>query len=197
KQGKAAHDPLVSGYSPSEQLSLEQRKAVDHIFGSRGFITLFRGGAGTGKSFTLKEVERGLSSAGHPVIVLAPQRQQARDLQQDGLPAQTLAQLLTTKNLSPKAIVLLDEAGQVGGRDLHTLVKLVQAQHGRLILSGDTRQQGAVTASDALRAIEDYAGLKAAEIRTIRRQDPKRAKDAAERRHIRAYRAAVKSAAAG
>src|SRR5690606_40117416 len=43
KQGKAAHDPLVSGYSPSEQLSLEQRKAVDHIFGSRGFITLFRG----------------------------------------------------------------------------------------------------------------------------------------------------------
>src|SRR5690606_16670976 len=75
--------------------------------------------------------------------------------------------------------------------------KLVQAQHGRLILSGDTRQQGAVTASDALRAIEDYAGLKPAEIRTIRRQDPKRAKAAAERRQIRAYRAAVKSAAAG
>src|SRR5690606_37476202 len=91
KQGKAAHDPLVSGYSPSEQLSLEQRKAVDHIFGSRGFITLFRGGAGTGTSFTLKEVERGLSSTGHPVVVLAPQRQQVRDLQQDGLPAQTLA----------------------------------------------------------------------------------------------------------
>jgi len=197
KQGRAAHEPLVRECSLSAQLSSEQRKAVERIFGSRGFITLFRGGAGTGKSFTLKEVERGLSSAGHPVVVLAPQRQQARDLQQDGLPAQTLAQLLTTKNLPPKAIVLLDEAGQVGGRDLHTLVKLVQGRGGRLILSGDTRQQGAVTASDALRAIEDYAGLKPAEILTIRRQDPKRAKDAAERRHIRAYRAAVKSAAAG
>ena len=197
KQGRAAHAPLLEGYSLSAQLSSEQRKAVERIFGSRGFITLFRGGAGTGKSFTLKEVERGLSSAGHPVIVLAPQRQQVRDLQADGLSAQTLARVLATREVPACAVVILDEAGQVGGRDLHTLVKLVQAQHGRLILSGDTRQQGAVTASDALRAIEDYAGLKPAEIRTIRRQDPKRAQDAAERRQIRAYRAAVKSAAAG
>lgn len=197
KQGRAAHSALIPNYTPSSLLSTEQRKAVDQISRSHGFITLFRGGAGTGKSFTLKEVERGLTSAGHPVIVLAPQRQQVRDLQADGLSAQTLARVIATREIPSRAVVILDEAGQVGGRDLHTLVKLVQAQHGRLILSGDTRQQGAVTASDALRAIEDYAGLKPAEIRTIRRQDPKRAKDAAERRHIRAYRAAVKSAAAG
>ncbi|MFA6962200.1 MAG: MobF family relaxase [Opitutaceae bacterium] len=197
KTGRGSHVPLVAAPSLSSSLSPEQRQAVEHIFGSRGFITLFRGGAGTGKSFTLKEVERGLSAAGHPVVVLAPQRQQVRDLQSDGLPAQTLAQVLTSKSLPPRAVVLLDEAGQVGGRELHALVKLVQAQHGRLILSGDTRQQGAVTASDALRAIETYSGLKAAEIRAIRRQDPKRAKTAAEKRFVRGYRAAVKAAAAG
>lgn len=197
KNGRGNHVPLVAAPSLSSSLLPEQREAVAHIFGSRGFITLFRGGAGTGKSFTLKEVERGLSAAGHPVVVLAPQRQQVRDLQADGLSAQTLAQALTSKSLPPRAVVLLDEAGQVGGRELHALVKLVQAQHGRLILSGDTRQQGAVTASDALRAIEIYSGLKAAEIHAIRRQDPKLAKTAAERRFVRGYRAAVKAAAAG
>ena len=66
-----------------------------------------------------------------------------------------------------------------------------------MILSGDTRQQGAVTASDALRAIETYSGLKAAEIRAIRRQDPKLARTVAEKRFVRGYRAAVKAAAAG
>ena len=197
KLGKSAHSSLMPDYAPADSLTAEQRKAVDHIARSCGFITLFRGGAGTGKSFTLKEVERGLSSAGHPVVVLAPQRQQVRDLQADDLPAQTLAQVLTTQGIPPRAVVILDEAGQVGGRELHTLVKLVQAQHGRLILSGDTRQQGAVTASDALRAIEDYAGLKPAEIHAIRRQDPKRAKTSAEKRFVRGYRAAVKAAAAG
>ena len=197
KTGRGSHVPLVPSPSLSPSLSPEQRHALEHIFGSRGFITLFRGGAGTGKSFTLKEVERGLSAAGHPVVVLAPQRQQVRDLQADGLPAQTLAQVLVSKALLPHAVVLLDEAGQVGGRELHALVKLVQAQHGRLILSGDTRQQGAVTASDALRAIETYSGLKAAEIRAIRRQDPKLVRTVAEKRFVRGYRAAVKAAAAG
>ncbi|AHF92702.1 conjugal transfer protein [Opitutaceae bacterium TAV5] len=197
KEGRLAHEPFVNTPKPSPSLSPEQRNAVNRIFASRDFITLFRGGAGTGKSFALKEVERGLSAASHPVVVLAPQRQQVHDLQQDGLAAQTLAQVLATKALPPHAVVLLDEAGQVGGRELHALVKLVQAQRGRLILSGDTRQQGAVTASDALRSIETYAGLRAAEIRSIRRQDPRRARSIDERKFIRGYRAAVKAAAAG
>jgi ATP-dependent exoDNAse (exonuclease V) alpha subunit len=66
-----------------------------------------------------------------------------------------------------------------------------------LILSGDTRQHGAVQASDALRAIEKFSGLKAAVLREIRRQDPTRAKSVAERAFVAAYRKAVKSAAVG
>lgn len=198
KDGRFVHPALVPVSAPlSSSLSNEQRRAVEHIFASRDFVTLFRGGAGTGKSFTLKEVERGLSAAGYGVVVVAPQRQQVADLQVDGLPAQTLAQLLLKKRLPEHPVVLLDEAGQVGGADLHGLVKLVQSQQGRLILSGDTHQHGAVAASDALRSIETYAGLSVAEIRSIRRQDPSRGTTPAERRSIRAYRAAVKAASAG
>lgn len=198
REGRWECAPLASDYRLSNPaLSGEQRGAVERILGSRDFITLFRGGAGTGKSFTLKEVERALTASGHSVVVVAPQRQQVTDLSADGLPAQTLAHLLTMKRLPARPVVLLDEAGQVGGADLHALVRLVQQQKGRLILSGDTRQHGAVAASDALRALETYAGLQIAELRTIRRQNPKLGVSTAERQNIRAYRTAVNAAAHG
>jgi hypothetical protein len=66
-----------------------------------------------------------------------------------------------------------------------------------MILSGDTRQHGAVAASDALRAIEQHGRIKAAEIREIRRQNPSLGVSRAERRSIREYRTAVKAAADG
>ena len=197
RAGRRRYAPLACDFVGSPALSTEQRAAVGQILGSRDFVTLFRGGAGTGKSFALKEVQRGLAGAGHPVVVLAPQRQQVLDLQKDGLDAQTLAQLLVTDRLPRGAVVMVDEAGQVGGRELHALMRLVQDNAGRMILSGDTRQHGAVTASDALRAIEEHGWLKPAEIREIRRQNPTLGRSEAERRFIRSYRAAVAAAAAG
>jgi ATP-dependent exoDNAse (exonuclease V) alpha subunit len=64
-------------------------------------------------------------------------------------------------------------------------------------LSGDTRQHGAIQASDALRAIEEFSGLKAAVLRDIRRQNPASTKSAKERVFVTAYRDAVKAAASG
>jgi ATP-dependent exoDNAse (exonuclease V) alpha subunit len=145
----------------------------------------------------LKEIERAIRGTGTPVVVLAPQRQQVHDLENDGLPAQTLAHLLASKQLPAKAVVILDEAGQVGGRDLRELIRLVESQHARLILSGDTRQHGAVAASDALRAIEKHSYPRVAVLRTIRRQNPDLGQSLEERRFIRQYRAAVKRAASG
>ena len=197
KEGRFRHDALAPAYEPQAKLSAEQMTAVRQILASRDFITLFRGVAGSGKSFALKEVERGLMAAGRPVLVLAPQRQQVLDLQHDGLPAQTVAQILTTKQIPRNSTLILDEAGQIGGRDLHALVALVRAAKGRIILSGDTRQHGAVAASDAMRAIEKHACPNPAEIRTIRRQDPTLGHSGAERQFIRGYRGAVRAAAGG
>jgi hypothetical protein len=195
--GRNRHAAMNPGYRASASLSAEQTVAVEKILRSRDFITLFRGGAGTGKSFTLKEVERGLTAAGRPVVVLAPQRQQVQDLQADGLGADTLAHFLQQKQLAGGAAVIVDEAGQIGTRQLAELIRVVSASGGRLILSGDTRQHGAVAASDALRAIEKHSGLKPAVIQTIRRQDPRLGVTAGQRSFIRTYRKAVKAAADG
>ena len=69
-----AHDgisrfwPLAPGFIP-KGLADDQKKAVERILNSRNFITLFRGGAGTGKSFALQAVNQGLTEAGHAVLV--------------------------------------------------------------------------------------------------------------------------------
>ncbi len=197
REGRGQHLPLNASFPLAADLSAEQAAAVKQILASRDFITLFRGSAGTGKSFTLREVMQGLRAAGHPVVVLTPQRQQVADLCADGLPAETVSHRLELKSVPPRAVVLVDESGQIGGKQLGDLVALVKKHGGRLILSGDTRQHGAVQASDALRAIEEFSGLSAAVLREIRRQDPARAKSTAERAFVTAYRRAVKAAASG
>lgn len=186
-----------AAFTPDSGLSAEQRRAVTKILESYALITLFRGPAGAGKSLTLREVRRGLVAANRPVVVLAPQRQQVLDLERDGLPAQTLARALADGSVPPRAAILLDEASQVGIRDLSRLTELARKANARLILSGDTRQHGAVAASDALVLLERYAGLPVAKLRTIRRQDPSLVPSREEKRAVAQYRLAVKLASRG
>jgi conjugative relaxase-like TrwC/TraI family protein len=199
KHGAGRFAPLVAGAPRSvQQLAEDQQRAFDRIVASRDLVTLFRGGAGTGKSYVLRSVQAAVESSGATTVVLAPQRQQVLDLERDGLTGtKTVAEFLQTKAMPPGAVVIVDEAGQIGGRQMHALLELVAASSGRLILSGDTRQHGPVEASDALRAIERYSGLQPAELNAIRRQDPARAATEQEHQRIRRYRDAVKAAAEG
>jgi conjugative relaxase-like TrwC/TraI family protein len=182
----------------NDQLDEEQRQAVNGLVSSPDLVSLFRGGAGTGKSFTLREVQRELKERNCPVHVVAPQRQQVIGLEQDGLEnVETVSALLARRQMPPNTVVLVDEAGQIGGKQMHALLRMVQENQGRVILSGDTRQHGAVEATDALRAIEKYAGLPAVELTNIRRQNPALAKSKTERQWIEQYRQAVAEARDG
>lgn len=199
RDGMGVHSPLAPRLDPEDgQLSPEQSRALDSILWSTNFITLFRGAAGTGKSFVLKRVQQELDTAKCPSVVLAPQRQQVIDLNRIGLThTQTVAECLQRQELPDRSIVIVDEAGQLSGRQMFDLIRLVKERGGRLILSGDTRQHGPVEASDALRAIERYSGVQAAEVSDIRRQNEQRGRTMAERKRIKIYREAVKAAAAG
>ena len=185
--------------SPETSVKVTAEQAINWaVLSSRDFVTLFRGGAGTGKSFTLREVKAGLIQAGHTVQILAPQRQQVADLERDGFSgAQTISALLNQRFLTRGTIVLVDEAGQVGGQQMLELLSMIQTVKGRVILSGDTHQHEAVEASDALRAIEQCSGLGYAELTNIRRQNPQAAKTKAERHWLEQYRLAVKEVQQG
>ena len=199
KTGIRRFEAPNEGYvSNNATLAGDQRNAVTHILRSRDFATLFRGGAGTGKSYALQEVHRGLVAAGRGVCVVAPQRQQVMDLVRDGFKeAQTVSEFLTRREMKHAAVVIVDEAGQLGAKQMLELLQFVKQNDGRVILSGDTRQHGAVEASDALRAIEIYSGLTAAELTEIRRQNPEKARNSTEREFIEQYKRAVEEAADG
>jgi conjugative relaxase-like TrwC/TraI family protein len=197
KEGRAKYQPFHEDYAGQSDLGSEQQEAIERILRSGDFITLFSGGAGTGKSHALREIGAGLNAAGYHVCVLAPQRQQVLDLRRNFDQAQTVSEFLTRRELLSGAVVIVDEAGQIGGKQMHELLAFAKANNGRVILSGDTRQHGAVEASDALIAIERYSGLLPARLTTIRRQNPKLGRTKLERRRIKEYRAAVRKAQIG
>ncbi|MGD0650912.1 MAG: MobF family relaxase [Verrucomicrobiia bacterium] len=199
REGIRQFRPFCVDHSVTKSgLDQDQGHAVEHILSSRDFVTLFRGGAGTGKSYALRIVRNGLLTAGYSLQVIAPQRQQVIDLQRDGMTgAQTVSEFLTKRQLPCGGVVIVDEAGQIGAKQMQRLLHYVQDNGGRVILSGDTRQHGPVEASDALWAIEKYSGLKPAELKEIRRQDPARGKTKEERAQIAEYKQAVKEASEG
>jgi hypothetical protein len=199
KDGVGGCRPFVENPQPvNPKLDDEQRKALDALLHSTNTVSLFRGGAGTGKSFVLRELVDQIEQSGRSVVVLAPQRQQIVDMESAGFPSPTtIANFLLKGELAPDSVVVVDEAGQIGGRQMHQLLRLVRERNARVILSGDTRQHGAVEASDALLAIERYSGIAPVELHTIRRQDPALARNQSERARIKQYRKAVEAAADG
>jgi conjugative relaxase-like TrwC/TraI family protein len=199
KEGFGDCHPLVWNPRPANpQLDEEQRQALKALVSNTNRVSIFRGGAGTGKSFVIRELVEQVKDAGRKVIVLTPQRQQVMDMERAGFPSPaTVASFLMKRELAEGAAVIVDEAGQIGGQQMLELIRLVRDRNARLILSGDTRQYGAVEASDALLAIERHSGVRPVELHNIRRQDPARGKTVDERELIKQYRQAVKLAADG
>ena len=199
RQGISDCYPLVWEPKPFDpKLDAEQREALAALLSNRNRVSVFRGGAGTGKSFVLREMVGQIRDSGRGVLVLAPQRQQVLDMERDGfLSPATVASFLQKKELQTGTVVVVDEAGQIGGKTMLELIRLVVQRKARLVLSGDTRQHGAVEATDALRAIEKHSGVRPVELTNIRRQNPALAKSIEERRRIREYRQAVTEARDG
>jgi hypothetical protein len=84
KYGAGACRPFVENpRPPNPKLDDEQRKALDALLNSTNTVSLFRGGAGTGKSFVLRELVEQIQQSDRRVIVLAPQRQQVVDIRFD------------------------------------------------------------------------------------------------------------------
>jgi hypothetical protein len=87
--------------------------------------------------------------------------------------AETVERLLIDPEMQKQVkgqVLWVDEAGLLSVKDMKRLFDVAKAQDARVILSGDTRQHNAVYRGDALRILEKDAGLKTAELSTIRRQ---------------------------
>jgi ATP-dependent exoDNAse (exonuclease V) alpha subunit len=175
-RGVDRYDHLGKGrdFELSGHLRPEQKRAVEAVLDSRDLAVNVRGAAGTGKTATLREIDRGLRDAGHEVLAVAPTRSAVDELEKIGFRgAATVSRLLEDQDSQSALrgrVLIVDEAGMISGRQMQNLLHLAEDHGARIIFSGDTRQISSVEASDALRILEQESGLKSVSLTEIQRQ---------------------------
>ncbi len=171
RDGKGRCPPLAPGAALAGGLSAEQRRAVEHVLGTRDRVALVRGAAGVGKTTLLNEVARHVPG----LTVLAPSAAASRGaLRFEGFAgADTVARFLADDAFRSRArggVVVVDEAGLVGTPTLVQLLRVTDALGARVVLVGDRRQHASVERGTALRQLETQVGLVPATVTAIQRQ---------------------------
>lgn len=174
KQGKGQFRPLYNQV-PETNLEGQQKAAIEHVLTTTNRVSIVTGKAGAGKTTTLQSLIPLIEKTGLEVTIVAPSAEASRGvLRHEGFQqAETVAKLFGDKAMQEKLldqVLIVDEAGLLGTKDMSALLKLSQDQNTRLILMGDTRQHSSVERGDALRILNTVGGIKTAEISKIYRQ---------------------------
>ena len=174
RAGKGQFVPLYTKV-PLLAVKGDQAEAVSHILTSTDKVSNIQGGAGTGKTTTLKELVGHIHRTGIKTMLVAPTASASRgELREQGFEkADTVAKLMADTDMQNElrdGVLIVDEAGLLGVRDMVALLQLATDKNARLILMGDTRQHASVIRGDALRILNTVAGIKPAEIKKIYRQ---------------------------
>ena len=178
RDGRGRCRPLGDPKRPCSRqwLNDEQKAAVAHVLGSRDRVMIIRGVAGTGKTTLEQEIGEALAEAGKPVVAIAQSVKASREVLRNEAgfkDADTVAMFLKDKKMQEGArggVLLVDEASQLGTREMLRLFDLAADVNARVVLVGDRRQHRSVTAGEPLKLLEEKAGLRVAEVKDILRQ---------------------------
>jgi ATP-dependent exoDNAse (exonuclease V) alpha subunit len=154
-------------------LSAEQRELVAALTRDGHGVHVVRAAAGTGKTFALEAAAEAWRRSGTPLVGCALSARAACELRdQAGIDTTTIARLRTALDrrvaLSAGAVLIVDEAGMAGTRDLARLAAAAERSKAKLVLVGDDRQLPEIDAGGAFRALAEQLG--ATELREVRRQ---------------------------
>lgn len=129
-------------------------------------VTVITGGAGTGKSHTIRSIKDALVAADQSVSVCTPTGKAARRLQADGIMATTIHRLLeyspvtgkftrTAENPLDCEAVVVDEVSMCAIPLLYSLASAIDFSRTRLILVGDYNQLPPIGPGNTLRDFVD------------------------------------------
>ncbi|VVE59120.1 MobF family relaxase [Pandoraea sputorum] len=187
RSGRAALAPIMTAVAvkaalEGSPLNADQRLAVEAIVATPHRFVGIQGDAGTGKTYTVNQAvalvrqapsgeggERGQS--GYRTVALAPYGNQVKVLRNAGLDAHTLASFLRAKDkpIDARTIVVLDEAGVVGARQMERLMRTVEQAGARMVMIGDTKQTEAIEAGKPFAQLQQ-GGMPTTRISEITRQ---------------------------
>ena len=156
-------------------LTSEQRDAVISATLADG-VSIVEAGAGTGKTtLALAIVDAAHASHLH-VVGLAPSWVAADELSQSsGIDAVAIARWRYDRDhkgerpLDASTVILVDEAGMVGTRDMSAILTAAKDAGAKVVLIGDRRQLESVAGASALKAVADVV-RRGAVLDGVRRQ---------------------------
>ncbi|CEE16421.1 conjugative relaxase (plasmid) [Xanthomonas citri pv. citri] len=191
RTGRGAIEPIMTAAAvktalESSALNAGQRFAVETIVSTKNRFVGIQGDAGTGKTYTVNQAvalikQASAVSEGYRTVALAPYGNQVKALKNEGLEAHTLASFLHTKDkpIDGKTIIVLDESGVVGARQMEQVMRIVEKSGARMVLLGDTKQTEAIEAGKPFAQLQQD-GMQTARISEIQRQKDHELKTAVE-----------------
>lgn len=172
---------IAAAGSGGFRLGEEQEAALRHITGGRDLSTII-GYAGTGKSALLGVAREAWEASGYRVQGLALSGIAAENLEGgSGIASRTIASLehqwsQGRELLSANDVLVIDEAGMIGSRQMERIVSQAEDCGAKLVLVGDPEQLQAIEAGAAFRSLAERHG--AVEITEVRRQRDEWQRDA-------------------
>lgn len=173
QKGHAVADRNQDYALSTKTLTDEQKAAFNYITGE-GNIKCVVGYAGTGKSYMLGAAREAWEAQGYRVHGGALSGIAAESLEgSSGIESRTLASRAwywdrDREKLTSKDILIIDEAGMIGSRQMGRLLDEVHAAGAKIVLVGDNEQLQAIDAGAAYRAICEKVGY--VELAEVRRQ---------------------------
>jgi conjugative relaxase-like TrwC/TraI family protein len=157
-------------------LTQEQQAMVHRLTVSGAGVEVVVGKAGSGKTYALDAAREAWEASGIAVAGVALAARAALELEASaGIPSITLARLLTHLDdhregspLKPGSVLVMDEAGMVGTRQLARLLDHAETQSVKVVLVGDPHQLPEIDAGGLFRALTTR--LPAIELTDNRRQ---------------------------
>ena len=157
-------------------LSVEQTEMVRRLTNSGAGVEVVVGKAGTGKTYALDAARDAWQASGIQVTGVALAARAALELEASaGIRSTTLARLLGQLDdhrhgspLEPGSVLVVDEAGMIGTRQLARLLDHAEQQSVKVVLVGDPHQLPEIDAGGLFRALTTR--LPAIELSDNRRQ---------------------------
>ena len=168
-------------------LSAEQQAVVAGLLSSRDGVTLVRGGAGTGKTTTMKVARDMAEGDGRKMWGFAPTVSASREnLRASGFEeVDTVAQLIgsgTDKSGSKAGknkvanrinrgdIIWIDESGLLGSSDMEKVMEFARGRNAQVWMTGDTRQHSPVMRGNGMEILELSGLVSGLELSEVYRQ---------------------------
>ena len=175
RAGRNQRFPLGRTDDLPVSLTPGQSAAATAILGSRDFVTVLVGDAGTGKTTVLRSIEHAhVALRAEGFVTLAPTTKARDALVESGFAqADTVQRFLVSDVMQVQAtgrVVLVDEAGLLSTQQLDHLTRVVRAVQGRLLLVGDTKQHTSVQRGDGLRNVIQNSGTPVVRLTEVLRQ---------------------------